>query len=155
MGSLIDVALKRAAPRSNLLRLEPEGYLTRCIFEIGRAVDDVPPDVNAEVPAYRPGGRLSRLRDTHHGAGYAHHVSTLPDHSANGATGQELAEPGEERPGSVLFVVLLDKVLRGDKELHGNQLKAPALEAGDYLADKTALDAVWLHHEKGALTCHF
>eukprot|EP00701_Giardia_intestinalis_P002270 XP_001706094.1 Hypothetical protein GL50803_29485 [Giardia lamblia ATCC 50803] len=155
MGSLIDVALERAAPRGHLLWLEPESYLTRRIIEIGRAVNDVPPDVNAEVPAYRAGSRLGRLRDPHHGAGYAHHIGALPDHGADGAAGQELAEPGEERPGGVLLVVLLDKVLRRHKELHGDQLEAPALEAGDYLADEAALDTVRLHHEKGAFTCHF
>lgn len=149
------MGLEGAAPRGNLLRLEPEGYLACRILEVCGAVDDVPADIDAEVPADRAWSRLGGLGDTHHRAGDAHHAGALPDHGADGAAGQELAEAGEEGPGGVLLVVLLDKVLRGHEELHSNKLEASALEAGDDLADKAALDAIGLHHEESALACHF
>lgn len=154
-GLLVDVALQRAAPRSNLLRLEPEGYLTCRILKVGRSMDDVPTNIDAEITAYCARSGLGRLRDAHHGARYAHHIGAFPDHSADGAAGQELAEASKEGSGGVFLIMLFNKVLRGYKELHGNKFEAPTLEAGDDLTDKTALDAIRFHHEESTLTCHF
>lgn len=59
-------------------------------------------------------------------------------------------ETREEGLGGEIGVVLLEQILRGPHELHGDQGEAFGLEAFDDLANHAALDAVGLHHQEGA-----
>ena len=52
---------------------------------------------------------------------------------------------------AVLFVVLVNNCFGRDAELCGDNLESFLLEAGENLADESALDSVRLDHYKGLL----
>jgi hypothetical protein len=66
-------------------------------------------------------------------------VLTLPDHGADGAAQHVGDEAGEEGLGAQVGVVLLKEGLLGGDELHGSELVAAVLEAGDDGANESAL----------------
>jgi len=77
--------------------------------------------------------------------------SAINARTHDGAGGEEVREAVEEGLAREVGVVGLRHRLGGLLELHGHQLVALLLEAGDDLADEAALDRVGLQRHEGAL----
>ena len=71
-----------------------------------------------------------------------------PEHTP----GHVLDEPGEERLLGEISVVVLQKLGGGLHELHGHELESFVLKPLDDLPDNSAVDAVRLDHDEGALS---
>ena len=119
-----------------------------------RAVADVAADVDAEVTTDGAGGGVSGVGGAQHDAAGLDGVVALPDHGADRARVHVLDESGEELLAGEVGVVLLEVLLGGGAQLHGEQLETLGLEAGDDVADDAPLDAVRLDHDEGAFARH-
>ena len=71
-----------------------------------------------------------------------------PEHTP----GHVLDEPGEERLLGEVSVVVLQKLGGGLHELHGHELESFVLKPLDDLPDNSAVDAIRLDHDEGALS---
>jgi hypothetical protein len=87
------------------------------------------------------GGGGQGVGGTEDGTAGLDDVLTLPDHGADGAAQHVGDETLEEGLGGEVLVVLLEVLLAGGGELHGNELEAAVLEARDDGADESTL---WL-----------
>src|SRR5215217_4969496 len=113
------------------------------------AVHEVGLNLEAEVAADRPGGRLDRVRGADHLARRLHSLVSLQDEGNERAARDEVHELAEERALAVLGIVLLGEVALDGHVLHGGNRQSLALEAGDDLAGEPALECVWLHQDQG------
>ena len=137
-------------PSDELSLGEPEGdLLVSCLDGIG-AVDDVATDVDAEVAADGARLRVEGLGGAEHLAAGGDSLVTLPDHGADGAGGGVVAQATEEGPRGEVGVVLLEVSAAWGAQLHGNELEALGLEAGDDLANESSLDTIGLDHDEGS-----
>jgi len=92
-------------------------------------------------------GRLAGHGSAEHLAALEDDVLALPDHGTNGSTGHVRDEASEEALAGEVGVVLLHVLAAGGGKLHGDELVALLLKAGDDLTDEAALDAVGLNHD--------
>ena len=108
-------------------------------------MDDVLADGQGEVTADGArGGLLYRVGATGKLAPCGDSGLALDDASNQRCGGDEVDELAEERLVLVLGVVLLGGLLVGDAQIHGDELQALALNAGDDLAHVAVLHAVRL-----------
>jgi hypothetical protein len=89
------------------------------------------------------GGGSQGVGGTEDGTAGLNDVLTLPDHGADGAAEHVGDETLEEGLGGEILVVLLEVLLAGGGELHGNELEAAVLEARDDGANESTL-ILWL-----------
>ena len=139
-------------PRAELLGLEPEGDLVVGGLNRVGAVADVSADVNAEVTADSAGIGVERLSGTEHLTAGEDGVGSLPNHAADGSGDHVFNEAFEEALAGEIRVMLLHVLLAGRADLHGDELESLLLEAGDDLADESALDAIGLDHDVGSFS---
>lgn len=116
-------------------------------------MDDVAADRYTEVTADRTRSGILRVGCTHQSATLSDHILALPDHGNNGSSAGDVSHQAavEGFLGKV-DVVLLGKLLGGDKRLHRNELVATLLESRDDFTHDLARDAVGLDHDIGALS---
>lgn len=110
----------------------------------------------SKIVLFSPNGSHGGLA----GHGSSEHLATLkddvlalPDHGADGSAGHVRDEAGEEALAGEISVVLLHVLAAGGGELHGDELVALLLEAGDNFSDEAALDAIGLDHDVCEYRC--
>eukprot|EP00282_Hemiselmis_andersenii_P034816 CAMPEP_0169450186 /NCGR_PEP_ID=MMETSP1042-20121227/13018_1 /TAXON_ID=464988 /ORGANISM="Hemiselmis andersenii, Strain CCMP1180" /LENGTH=153 /DNA_ID=CAMNT_0009561991 /DNA_START=43 /DNA_END=501 /DNA_ORIENTATION=+ len=134
-----------------LLGLKPQSNLLLCAVDSVRPVADVAANIDAKVPADRPGERLRGLGGAQEHAASLDDAVALPHHGDDGPRLHVLDERGEEGLGGEVGVVVLEELLRGASHLHRHELEALVLETRDDGADDATLDAVRLDHDEGTL----
>lgn len=161
-------------PVQELRGREPEGDLLLGALDRVGAVADVAADVDGVVTTDGARGGGQGVGGTQDGTAGLDDVLALPDHGADGTaqhvwrqisgesplmntvililTGDEALE---ERLASEVGVVLLEVLLAGSAELHGNELEAAVLEARDDGANEATLGgSVSETHSIDDLTVH-
>lgn len=100
----------------------------------------ITPHLNRKVATDGPGLGLQRVGGADDLAGGLDHALALPHHAHHWA-GQNVVYQGrEEGLGAEVLVVLLSDVAGALEELQASQGEPLALETGDDLANKAALD---------------
>ncbi|EPY15017.1 hypothetical protein AGDE_17226 [Angomonas deanei] len=150
----IDLVGGVGSPAHDLLGLEPEGNLAGGALHRVGTVAHIAADVDGVVAANGTGEGVGRVGGTEKGAAALDDVLAFPHHADNRAGGKVLHEGGEERLGREVRVVTLSLLLGGLEHLERHQLESLALKAGDDLTDESALDAVRLDGDEGALGRH-
>ena len=135
---------------AELSSLEPEVDLVVGSLDGVGTVDDVATDIDAEVTADGAGLGVEGLGGTEHLAAGDDGVVALPDHSADGAGGGVVDETAEEALGGQIGVVLLEVGTSWGAHLHGDELEAFSLEAGDDRSNESSLDTIGLDHDEGS-----
>ena len=152
LESLVDPGGGVVVPGAEFLGLEPKSnFLLSGLNGIG-TVDDVSSDIDAEVTSDGSGLRVERLCGTEHLSASLDSVVTLPDHAADGAGSGVLNETSEERLAGEISVVLLEHLLTGSAQFHGDELESLGLESGNDLTDEASLDTVGLDHDVGSFS---
>jgi len=143
--------VRRGGPVDQLLGLEPEGdLLLRRLGRI-RPVDDVSPQIHAEVPADGSRERLLRVRLTHHHAAGLCGVLAFPHHGNNGSGGDEIDEFVVERFVLQVDVVLLNVLSGSLHKFHSDELEPSLLKSLDDVTDESSLYSVGFHHDESAV----
>jgi len=149
--SLVDESVAGGRPADELLGPEPEGDFLLGGLDRVRTVDDVAPEVEAEVAADRTRQRRLRIGFAHHHSACLGRVLSLPDHRDDWAGRHEVAETVVKWFILEIDVVLFQVFFGTLHELHGDELESPLFESLNDVADQTALDAVGFHHDEGTL----
>lgn len=126
---------------------EPKGDLLLGALNGVRSVANVSSNIDGEVSTDGSGGGFRGLGGTKHDSASLDGTHALPDHAAHRATGHVVDEATEEALGGKVGVVGLKKLTSGGEKLHGLELEALLLEAGDDLTDETPLHAIRLDHD--------
>jgi hypothetical protein len=134
---------------------EPEGDFLGGGFFTVRSVADVAADVEGEVTTDGAGGGGSGVGFTEEGAALLDDVDAFPDHTDDGAGGEEFAESGEEGLGGEVTVVLLGLFGGGLEHLEGDELETLLFEALDDFTNETTLDTIGLNSDEGTLSGHY
>ena len=132
---------------------EPEVDLALSRLHGVRTVDDVVAHIAAKVTTNGSRFALHRLGGSHHLTGNGNNVVALPDHGNDGRRAHEAGEAGIELLTLVLGIVLLQQLHRRNHHLQTNELEALLLEAGNDLADMSALDTIGLDSKEGSFLC--
>ena len=151
-SSLVDPGVGVVGPVAELSIREPEGDLLVGRLDGVGTVANVSADIDAVVTSDGAGLGVERLGGTEHLSAGEDDVGTLPDHAADGAGGGVLDETVEEALGGKISVVLLELLSAGLGKLHGDELEALGLEAGDDGTDEASLDTIGLDHDVGSLS---
>ena len=114
-------------------------------------MNDIPANLNAEIPSNGTWLRISWIGLAQHHSACLHHIEPLPYHGHHRPLVHVLHQPWEERTVFQVNVVLLQVFLRSPKELHGHQVEALLLEALDDLSRQATLHAIWLGGNAGML----
>ena len=141
-------------PRSELLRLEPEGKLAGGGLQTVTSVADVAANINGVVSADGARGGGGGVGLTEQGATALDSSLALPAHGDNGAGGEVVRETLVKGLRGKVDVVFLGLLLGGSQQLHGDKLEPLLFEPLDDLTDQSTLDTVGLDGNKGALS-HF
>ena len=134
---------------------EPEGDFLSSGFGTIRTVADVAADVEGVVTTDGAGGGGGGVGFTKEGAALLDDVDTFPDHTDDGAGGEEFAETVEEGLGGEVTVVSLGLFHGGFHELEGDELEALLFEALDDFTNETTLDTVGLNSDEGTFRSHY
>ena len=134
---------------------EPEGDFLSSGFGTVRSVADVAADVEGEVTTDGAGGGSGGVGFTEEGAALLDDVDAFPDHTDDGAGGEEFAEGGEEGLGGEVTVVGLGLFHGGLHELEGDELEALLFEALDDFTNEATLDTVGLNSDEGTFSRHY
>ena len=148
---LVDPGVRVGSVRGKLGLSEPKRTLAHAALNRVRAVAEVAAHIDAEITADSSRGRLGRLSGTEHLATSGDSAHALPHHGHNRSALHVRKKTGKEGFTSQVPVVLTQNSVRSVHQLHGNQLEALGLKALDDLTNKTALHAVRLDHDEGAL----
>lgn len=138
-------------PVGELLGLEPEGDLLGGGLNTIGSVADVAANIDAEISADGSGEGVGGVGGAEEGAASLDGALALPDHGADGAGAEVLAEALVEALLGEIGVVLLGLLEGGDEDLQADELVALLLEAADDITDETALDSVGLDSDESAL----
>jgi len=150
-ASFVDESVVGGRPADEFLGLEPEGDLLGRRLGRVRPVDDIAPEIDAEVAANGTGKRLLRIRLPHHLTTGQGGVLALPNHRDNRSGGDEVDQLGVKRLVLQVDVMLADELFGSLHELHGDELESSLFESLDDVADESALNAVRLHHDESAV----
>ena len=135
----------------DLLVIEPQGNFVAGTFVRVRAVDNVATHFHAKVTADGTGERVVGVGGTNDSASTEHDTFTFPHHRDDGTRAKVLDQLGEEGLGLQVIVVLSGKLFGRHNSLDSDQLVALIFESLDDLTHQTALHAVGLHSNEGAL----
>src|SRR2546428_1737777 len=150
----VQPGLVDAGVLQELLGLEEQTDLPLCGRRGVGPVDQVPADLDPEVPSDRPGLRLRGVRLPHHLPDDRDGLVPLEDERHGGRGRDVLHEPREERLPLVLEVIRL-RELPGDlRRLQGDELQTPPLEPLEDRAHEGALDRVRFQEDERALPGH-
>src|SRR5437660_2848541 len=133
---------------------EEQGDLTLGALGRIRAVDDVPPDHEREIPSDGPGLRLRGIRLAHHPTDGGHRAVSFEDHRHHRSRRDVRHERLEERFPLVFRVVRLSEGPRDPEHLHRHDLQAAAFEPADDLSHQGPLHGIRFQQDEGPLGGH-
>ena len=111
------MSIDGTSPSAKFLRLPPESDFACSVFWVGRPMNGVTTNVNAEVTTDGSWSRQLWLGNSHHSSGNGDNVVSLPYHGANWAGCEEVDEAWEEWALLVLSIVILSESLGRSEEL--------------------------------------
>src|SRR5436853_4924022 len=133
---------------------EEQGDLTLSALGRIRAVDDVAPDREREIPSDGPGLRLRGIRLAHHPTDGGHRAVSFEDPSHHRSRRDVRHERLEERFPLVFRVVRLSEGPRDPEHLHRHDLQAAAFEPADDLSHQGPLHGIRFQQDEGPLGGH-
>src|SRR5438132_4018568 len=133
---------------------EEQGDLTLGALGRIRAVDDVHPDREGEIPSDRTGLRLRGIRLAHHPTDGGHRAVSFKDHRHHRSRRDVRHERLEERFPLVFRVICLSEGPGDAKHLHRRDLQAAAFEPADNLSRQGPLHGIRFQQNEGPLGDH-
>ena len=134
---------------------EPEADFLSSGFETIGTVADVSADVEGEVTTDGAGSGGGGVGFAEEGAALLDDVDAFPDHTDDGAGGEEFAETTIEGLLGEVTVVFLGLFHGRLHELEADELEALLFEALDDFTNELTLDTVGLNSDEGLFRSHF